>query len=616
MTDAAEVVVAIRDLVVTTEAGDRILDSVSVDLRRGEVLGVLGESGSGKTTLALATLGRTRGGARITGGSVSVLGRDVVAADPGQSRELRGRLVSYVPQDPGGALNPSRRVGAGIAEVLGVHGRTPGTDDVGRALRRVHLPDDDPFQRRFPHQLSGGQQQRVVIGMATAMEPPVVIFDEPTTGLDVVTQAHVLAEIGRLLRESGMSAVYVSHDLAVIAQLTSRVVVMYGGRIVEEGATDLILRSPSHPYTVSLIACTPDHRRATKLKPVRGVPPALADRPSGCPFRPRCDHASERCLDDPPLEPVEGVDHRVACFHRLHRPDLSRPPREGAAENVERVPVLTATDVTALYRSRRGDVVAARRVSFTVARGECVALVGESGSGKTTLGRVIVGLHPPADGTVTLHGKPLAPRLNARSRDDRRRLQFIFQNPYDSLNPNRRIGDQIARAAIILRGLKRDAATREAAAMLDRVRLSARLAERYPSELSGGERQRVAIARALIAEPEVLVCDEVTSALDVSVQAAVVDLLAELQHTLGLGLLFITHDLGVVASIANRVIVLSRGEVCESGPVERVLMTPEHPYTALLLDAAPSLERAELRARTVDVGRAAADGSTDAPLRR
>src|SRR5579862_1132525 len=462
---AAEVVVTVRDLVVATEAGDRILDGVSMELRRGEVLGVLGESGSGKTTLALATLGRTRGGARIAGGSVSVLGHDVIAAGPRQSRTLRGRLVSYVPQDPGGSLNPSRRVGAGIAEVLRVHDGTRGADDVGRALRQVRLPDDEQFQRRFPHQLSGGQQQRVVIGMATAMEPPVVIFDEPTTGLDVVTQAHVLAEIRRLLNETGMSAVYVSHDLAVVAQLTSRVVVMYGGRIVEEGSTDLILRSPSHPYTVSLIACTPDHRRATKLKPVRGVPPAVTYRPSGCPFRPRCDHATERCLEDPPLEPVERADHRVACFHRLRNPDLSRAPRGSSPEGIEPVPVLTVTDVTARYRARRGDVVAARQVSFTVARGECVALVGESGSGKTTLGRVIVGLHPPREGTVALHGRPLAPGLNARSRDDRRRIQFVFQNPYDSLNPNRRIGDQIARAAVILRGLRRDAAAREAAAM-------------------------------------------------------------------------------------------------------------------------------------------------------
>ena len=220
---------------------------------------------------------------------------------------------------------------------------------------------------------------------------------------------------------------------------------------------------------------------------------------------------------------------------------------------------------------------------------------------------MIVGLHPPRDGTVALHGNALAPRLSARSRDDRRRIQFVFQNPYDSLNPNRRIGDQIARAAVILRGLKRDAAARETAAILDQVRLPARLAERYPAELSGGERQRVAIARALIAQPEVLVCDEVTSALDVSVQAAVVDLLAELQRTLGLGLLFITHDLGVVASIANRVIVLSRGEVCESGPVERVLKSPGHPYTALLLDAAPSLERAETYAHAAAVGSGAAD---------
>ncbi len=597
MTEAPSgVVVSVSDLVVEIEGdGGRILDGVSIELRRGEILGVLGESGSGKTTLALATLGRTKPGARITGGSIQVLEHDVLAAGGRERRSLRGRVISYVPQDPGGALNPARKIGAGIAEVLKVHSRPPTPGDVSAALRRVHLPDDDGFQRRFPHQLSGGQQQRVVIGMATAMEPPVVVFDEPTTGLDVVTQAHVLREIQRLLRESRMTAVYVSHDLAVMAALTSRVVVMYAGRVVEEGPTDVILKRPAHPYTASLVACTPDHRRSDKLKPVPGVPPAVADRPSGCPFRPRCDYSSERCLEQPPLEAVEADDqHRVACFHRLQNPDLSRSPREFAArEDSGSAPVLSVDGVTASYKSRHGDVIAARGVSFSISRGECLALVGESGSGKTTLGRCIVGLHAPTSGSIALHGKPLSSRLNSRSRDDRRRLQFIFQNPYDSLNPQRQIGQQIARAAVILRDLSLPTATEEAARMLERVRLPSRLAERYPAELSGGERQRVAIARALVAQPDVLICDEVTSALDVSVQAAVIDVLSELQRTLGLGLLFITHDLGVVASVADRVIVLSQGEVCETGQVRELLTNPTHPYTSLLLEAAPSLQRAE-----------------------
>jgi peptide/nickel transport system ATP-binding protein len=594
MPEPQPAVVSVRNLVVELDSGGRIVDDVTLDVRHHEVLGILGESGSGKTTLALATLGRARPGARITEGRIEVHGQDIVSAAPAQARSMRGRVVSYVPQDPGGALNPSRRIGAAIAEVMRVHGGGATDTEVEATLARVHLPSDVAFQERFPHQLSGGQQQRVVIGMATAMTPPLVVFDEPTTGLDVVTQAYVLREIRRLLAESSMSAIYVSHDLAVIASLANRVAVMYAGRIIETGPTQEILQSPAHPYTASLIACTPDHHRATQLYPVKGVPPTVTERPEGCAFRPRCEYATDRCYATPPLTPAASATGRnVACFHQLRGLRPPRPLRAVAVPtNVQATPILSVSDLTARYRGRHGDMTAVREVSFDVSRGECLALVGESGSGKTTIGRCVMGLHAPASGQIRLAGESLSAGLQGRNSEDRRRIQFVFQSPYDSLNPQHLIGEQIARTGIVLRKLQRTRAIEEARAILQQVRLPERLSERYPHELSGGERQRVAIARALMATPEVLVCDEVTSALDVSVQAAVIDLLTDLQNELGLAMLFITHDLGVVASIANRVLVLESGEVREVGSVTDVLAHPKHPYTIRLLEAAPSLEDA------------------------
>ena len=587
----SEPVLRADGLRVELDSSEAIVEDVSLELHSGEVLGLVGESGSGKTTTAVALLGFARRGVRIASGTVEVDGKAVTGRDERIVRALRGRLISYVAQDPGVALNPSLRVEDLIGDMVEAHGReVHGESPVVGALASVHLPIDRGFARRFPHQLSGGQQQRVAIATALVCEPRVVVLDEPTTGLDVVTQARILAEIDRLRRERGVAVVYVSHDLAVVASIADRIAVMYAGRVVEEAPTAALLARPRHPYTRGLLSSLPDLSQPRLLQSIPGVAVGVGERPEGCAFAPRClQRREERSLVEmPPLEEVGG-GHRVRCFEWRRTPPLEAEEL-AAPPPVERdVHLLVAEELRAEYGSRLDPLVAVEDVSFTVAEGECVAIVGESGSGKTTIARCVAGLHAPAAGRVLLDGLPLAPRAARRPREARRRIQIVFQNPNDSLNPRHRIGDAIARPVRILRDLRPREARAEAARLLERVRLPARLAERYPGELSGGERQRVAIARALAASPDLIVCDEITSALDVSVQAAVLELLAELRAELRLALLFITHDLGVVASVADRVLVLENGVVCEDGPVSSLLRSPEHEYTRRLVAAAPRL---------------------------
>jgi peptide/nickel transport system ATP-binding protein len=580
---------SVDGVTISARSGAVIVQDVSFQVRAGEVLGIVGESGSGKTTLSLATLAYARPGATIVAGCAEILGQDLLAARPERIQFSRGLEIAYVPQDPGTALNPSLRVETMLREMVRAH--RPGSDwrsAVSATLTKVGLPADTAFRRRFAHQLSGGQQQRLTIATALICEPSVLVMDEPTTGLDVITQSVILTEIKRLCQETGVAIVYVSHDLAVVSGIANHIAVMYAGRIVEYGPATGLLRRPRHPYTLGLISSIPDHREPRKLRGIPGVAVGVNDRPPGCAFAPRCGQRADECESAvPPLEGV-GPDHSVRCIRSRLTPDLA-PGDRRISEPRRGQSLLVIEQLRAEHRGRVGLVVAADDVTFTIGRHECVALVGESGSGKTTIARCVAGLHPATSGVLRFDGQPLAPLARRRPRDHRRRIQIVFQNPYDSLNPKHTVERSIARPLLLFGLAGKRQVRSKVAELLGQVRLPAGTAERYPAELSGGERQRVAIARAIAAAPDLLICDEVTSALDVSVQAVVLDLLADLRRRLGLAVLFITHDLGVVASVADRVLVLERGNVREEGPVEQILSAPSHPYTRALIAAAPSL---------------------------
>ena len=570
-----------------------IVDDVSFEIAPGEVLGLVGESGSGKTTVGLALLGHTRRGVEIGGGSVRLGEVDVLELTESELEHMRGRLISYVPQDPAASLNPALRIGTQLREILEAHNYGKSGDErqqrVAEMMREVALPDQPSFLKRYPHELSGGQQQRVGLAIAFACRPRVIVLDEPTTGLDVTTQAHVLGTVRELAAAHGVAALYVSHDLAVVGTLANRVAVMYAGRVVELGPTLDLFRAAAHPYTQRLIAAIPHLTGGRELIGIGGRAPSPGRRPSGCMFAPRCTFAQERCtVALPELRPI-AVSHTVRCVRAEEvRGNMLTRGRDGAREGQApmQAPILALNSVSAGYRRR----MVVHDVTLQVAPHECLALVGESGSGKTTLARSVAGLHSDRLGEITLHGKPLANAARDRPREQRRTIQYVFQNPYGSLNPRRTIG-HIIRQPLELFGKESKADTdRKVDEMLDRVSLAATYADRYPEQLSGGERQRVAIARALICDPSVLVCDEVTSALDVSVQAAIVELLGILQRDLGLAMLFVTHNLPLVRSIAQRVAVMNQGRIIELGDVDQVLGSPKDEYTRRLLSDTPSLE--------------------------
>jgi peptide/nickel transport system ATP-binding protein len=572
-------------------SGPDVVRDVSFAVRAGEVLGLVGESGSGKTTVALALLGHTRRGLRITAGRVLLDGTDLLALGARELRAARGSRVSYVPQDPSSALNPTLRVGAQVREVLRVHAdraRSAGDagDRVAEVMREVHLDSTPEMLRRYPHQLSGGQQQRIVLAMAFACRPSLIVLDEPTTGLDVSTQRHVLDTVRSLCRSHGVAAVYVSHDLAVVSGLVSDVAVMYAGRIVEIGTTGQLFGQPVHPYTRGLIAAVPSSERAERLIGIDGQQPRPGRRGGGCSFAPRCGYAIDSCTTQVP-EPVIAADRSVRCLRARDIPATrpERPPTAGGVPAGAAAPVLSVRRISASY----GSTPVLSGVSLEVPPRACVAVVGESGSGKTTLARCVAGLHSNWTGEISFQDTPLARGARQRDKDVLRRVQYIFQNPYTSLNPRKTVGQIIDQQLQQLTGLSRRDRARRAAGVLGDVSLAADVLSSYPDQLSGGERQRVAIARALAVEPELLICDEVTSALDVSVQAVIVELLREIQAQRHLALVFITHNLALVRSIAQSAVVLRQGAVAESGPVEQVLEQPSDPYTQRLMRDVPRL---------------------------
>ena len=592
MTDIA---CTVEQLEVALDSGATIIRDISFSVGRGEVLGVVGESGSGKSTLALALLGFTRKGATITAGGIRIGDVDMLALSPSELLQARGSKIAYVPQDPATALNPKLSLRTQLTETL--------TDDaaldrVKRILGQVGLPNDDAFLRRKPKSLSGGQQQRVAIAIAIAAEPDVIVFDEPTTGLDVTTQAQVLELVRALCAERRIAAIYVTHDLAVVADLADDILVMYGGEIVENGTAQSIITAPSHPYTRALLAAVPSARQRHLLVPIPGRAPSVGAVTRGCVFAPRCQFAVDECFTTaPPLVQLEtGVVTRchrtetVRATPYVHEREL-RPRLEGATSEA----VFAVSDLQAFYSG----VHVLHDVAFTVAAGEALAIVGESGSGKTTLSRCLIGLHEEQSGSIVFDGERIPPAAGGRTDRTRREIQYVFQNPYGSLNPRRTIGASLELALRHFGGARSRRMSDLISESLERVELAPGVAENYPGDLSGGQRQRVAIARALLAQPKLLICDEVTSALDVSVQASIVELLRGLLHD-GLGMLFITHNLAVVRSIADSVLVLNRGHVVESGAMSSVLDRPTHAYTRRLM--ADTLDVPEPTGRPHPVG--------------
>jgi peptide/nickel transport system ATP-binding protein len=587
----AKAVVEVRDLSVRMIATKTpIVTGVSFDVAERQTMGLVGESGSGKSTVAVALLGFARRGLEISGGSVRVGDVDVLQLSGDALRDARGHLVSYVPQDPAAGLNPAHRIGSQLREAFTVHeklGKKELGEGIADLMAAVNLPTDKQFLRSYPHQLSGGQQQRVVIAIAFACRPKLIVLDEPTTGLDVTTQRYILEKINEMAADYGASAVYVSHDLPAVAQVASKTAVMYAGRIVEVASTSKLFRQPRHPYSAGLLKAAPSADEANRLVGIEGRPPRPGHWPSGCSYAPRCPRAQDDCLREvPQLAPVEGGSE-VRCLHPIpleRSGDLALTPAP-APQTLEG----TAIQVSSLVAGY-GPKEILHDVAFSVPRGECTAVVGESGSGKTTLARCLVGLHADWKGEIKLEGEPLRNGARERPREQLRRMQYIFQNPFGSLNPTMTVTENVEEPLRHFENLSRRDRRAKALEILDTVHLGKDFADVLPSRISGGERQRVAVARALIVEPEVLVCDEITSALDVSVQALLIEQLRDLQLQRGLTMVFITHNLAVVRSIAQNAIVLQTGTIVETGPTDSVLGEPQHPYTRQLLEDLPKME--------------------------
>ncbi|WP_027527303.1 ABC transporter ATP-binding protein [Bradyrhizobium sp. Ec3.3] len=575
-----------------------VLRDLSLKIARGEAYGLVGESGCGKSTVALTAVRYLPRNGRIISGSVALDGADVMRLDKDALRTLRAKTVSMVYQDPGKALNPSIRIGSQVAEVFEVMGLPP-AERKTRAfemLKKVRIADPASVMQRYPHQLSGGMQQRVAIAMALASDPTMLILDEPTTGLDSTVEAEVLDLVTDLRREFGASILFISHNLAVVAKMCDRVGVLYAGMLVEEGPTERIFTAPRHPYTVALLRCLPrggQRKDQGRLDTIPGILPSPGARLPGCPFAERCAIADARCVSElPPLRDLGGR------FARCHYPERAvqlprATPAEAAVPNVRAIadPVLKIANVSKTYGQGDHRIRAVSDVSLTLMAGETLGLVGESGSGKTTFARMLLGIVPPdPGGRIELDGKPLAPSLGHRTPEQIKAVQIVFQNPDSALNRAHTVARIVGRALRRLAGLRGAELTRRLDGLIEAVRLTPRHLTLRPRQLSGGLKQRVAIARSFAGDPRVVVCDEPTSALDVSVQAAVLNLLAELQSTHAVSYVLISHDLGIVRYLSDRIAVLYLGRIMEIGPSEQVFQGPHHPYTEALLSAVPDLD--------------------------
>ena len=584
----------------------RILDDVSFGIAPGEAYGLVGESGCGKSTVALAAMRYLAAGMRVAQGHVRFDERDVNTMDEAELRRLRGSRLAMVYQDPMSSLNPVMTIGRQLMEVPLLHGERRSDRARDRAiamLREVRLADAEAMMERYPHQLSGGQQQRVVIAMALMAEPKLLVLDEPTTGLDVTIEAAILELVRELRAKFGAAILFISHNLGTVARLCDRIGVLYAGRLVETGSIRDVFHRPAHPYTRGLLAALPNLERphgAGRLIPIEGTLAAEDRARLGCAFAPRCPHAEPHLCAAGPIALLEvhgASGHRARCTRLAHvaATAVHAEVRHAEPEATGAAPILKIRGLSKGYelgdglgRKKGRTVRALTDASMDARAASTLAIVGESGCGKSTLAKAIAGLIGSDAGEMKLGGVELAGTTIAqRPRDVTRRIQMVFQNPDSTLNPSHTIAFALMRPLQRLRGLRRREARAEATRLMQRVQLPPELLARKPHQLSGGQRQRVAIARALAGNPELLIADEPVSALDVSVQAAIVNLLADLLAETRMGLMLISHDLALVRHMADWVAVMYLGRVVEYGPASQVFAPPFHPYTEALLAAAP-----------------------------
>jgi len=594
---------------------------VTFDIMRGEAYGIVGESGCGKSTIAFGIVSFLGRNGKIVDGHILFQGRDLVGRSEEELRKIRGDRIAMVYQDPMQALNPSMRLGEQMAEVLTVHRgmkKKDAEEKCVQMLERVYMPDPANVMRRYPHQISGGQQQRVVIAMALLNDPALLIMDEPTTALDVTVEAAVLDLIASLQRDFETAIMYISHNLGVVARVSSKVGVMYAGEIVERATVEDVYLRPYHPYTQGLMRCVPRlgmDKRSSYLYPIRGRVPSPADLPPGCVFEPRCDNARDECRRKKPDLRQIDPRHWARCHFAEEIARMEwRPPEElmtdlsALAERVEtRESILKVEHAKTYYRVPSRKLVGGEKlyvkavddVSLEVKKGTTMGIVGESGCGKSTLVKTIIGMEKPTGGGFEFMGLDVSMPVSKRDLALIQELQMVFQNPDSTLNPSFNVGQQIGRPLRRFKTVPKDQVRAEVIQLLDMMKLGEGYYNRLPRQLSGGEKQRVGIARAIAGRPELVLCDEPVSSLDVSVQAVVLNLLLEIQRQLGTTLVFIAHDLSVVRFFCDHIAVMYLGQIAEIGPAEAIYVPPYHPYTEALLAAVPipdpSVEQRHIR---------------------
>ncbi len=596
------------------------VDGVTFQVEPGETVGIVGESGCGKTMTALSIMNLLPTGGHIAGGSIKLNGQELSTLSDESMRSIRGNEIGMIFQDPLTSLNPTMTIGKQISEVVSLHrdvSREQAMDRAAEVLDLVGIPRVRERIKEYPHQFSGGMRQRVMIAMALACEPKLLIADEPTTALDVTIQKQILELIDDLRLRLGMSVILVTHDLGVIAGRADRVAVMYAGRIAELTDTDTLFARPRHPYTEALFQSLPDKaaEAGERLYSIPGLPPDLVNPPAGCRFAARCRYVTDRCRAEEPSLTAEVVGHQFRCFYPVGPSerrqagevvDYNQSALEAAVEgpgigdvllNVEHLVKDYPVTKGAVLQRRVGWLSAVADVNFAIRSGETFGLVGESGCGKSTIGKLVVGLETPTAGQINFEGRDLAKSSGREYRRERRNIQLMFQDSYASLDPRMRAGT-LLREPLVIQGIgtKQEQLAR-VDDMLDKVGLPRSAADRYPHEFSGGQRQRLGFARALMLNPQLIVADEPVSALDVSIQAQVLNMMKELQHDLGLTYLFISHDLGVVRYLSEKIGVMYLGKLVEVGPAEEVYQRPAHPYTRGLLDSAPVADPAAEKAK-------------------